>query len=100
VLRVSISFHNWKARKTALRILADQTLLSRLISRDNPDFPVSILCLHEFDGLTVKNSITFYAVFVKSWLPIKDVFRTLDWDRIKEELGSIGNLMQLADGFN
>jgi len=33
-------------------------------------------------------------------LPIKDVFRTLDWGRIKEELGLIDNLMQLADGFN
>lgn len=37
---------------------------------------------------------------VNDKLPIKDVFRTLDWDKIKEELDSIGNLLELANNFN
>ena len=33
-------------------------------------------------------------------LPLQDAFRTLDWDKIKEELGLIHNLTQLANDFN
>jgi len=44
--------------------------------------------------------MSYYALLCHSMLPIKNTFRTLDWDGIKEELGLIGNLMQLANDFN
>ncbi len=34
------------------------------------------------------------------WLPLQDAFRTLAWNRIKENLSSINNLLQLANDFN